>query len=140
MSSNIALARAELAARLESIAPVRTGLAALETTSAILPVFVIWDVRDSPSTQQEYAAPQFTRQMVVEYKAIAAADYDAAMDTALHTLRAALKPNIGEPALAHATAIRETAVQFFAPAITETGASSIASLQITFEIDYLERL
>ena len=140
MSSDIALARAELAARLATIAPVLTGRAALETTSATLPVITIFDIGDSPVQPQGFATPQYTRQLTAEYKAVASAAYDADMDEVLHSIRAALKPKIGEPVLPHATAIRETAVRFFAPAITEAGASSICSLQISFEIDYLERL
>lgn len=138
--SDIALARAELAALLTPIAPVLTGRAALETTSAALPVITIWDISDSPAQPQNYGATQHTRQLTAEYKAIASADYDAALDAALHDIRVALKPPIGKSVLSHATAIRETAVRFFAPAITEQGASSIASLQISYEVDYLERL
>lgn len=140
MSSDIALARAELAALLTTIAPVLTGRAALETTSATLPVITIWDISDSPAQQQGYATTQHTRQLTAEYKAVASADYDADLDEVLHDIRAALKPTLGESVLPHATAIRETAVRFFAPAITEAGASSIAALQISFEIDYLERI
>jgi hypothetical protein len=140
MSSNIALARAELAALLTPIAPVKTGRAALETTSATLPVITIWDISESPAQAQGFATPQYTRQVTAEYKATASAAYDADMDDVLHRIRAALKPTLGEPVLTHATAIRETAVRFYAPATNEAGASSIASLQISFEIDYLERL
>lgn len=140
MSSDIALARAELAALLATVAPVLTGLVSLETTSATLPVITIFDIGDSPAQPQSYGVTQHTRQLTAEYKAVASADYDADMDEVLHTIRAALKPPIGKSVLPHATAIRETAVRFFAPAITERGASSICSLQISFEIDYLERL
>lgn len=138
--SDATLARQELAALLTAIAPVRTGRAALETTSATLPVIVLWSTGDGPATEQGYAARKHTRTLSLEYKTAASATYDDDLDGVLHAIRAALNPAIGEPALPHAMALRETGTRFFAPAIGEQGASNIAALQITFEYDYLERL
>ncbi|HOX59647.1 MAG TPA: hypothetical protein PLC99_22425 [Verrucomicrobiota bacterium] len=137
--SDSALARAELVVRLTPIAPVRTGRAALETTSATLPVIVLWSTGDQPSPDQGYAAPLYTRQLSLEYKTTASAAYDDDLDAALSAIRAALKPALGASLLPHAIALRETSARFFAPDISDTGASRIAVLQITFEIDYLER-
>lgn len=137
--SDIALARAELAALLTPIAPVRTGRAALETTSATLPAITLWSTGDQPAADQGYAAPAYTRTTVLEYKAAATATYDADLDAALRRVRQALKPTIGSPPLNHALAIRETAVRFFAPDPTQP-AGDTAVMQVTFEIDYLERL
>lgn len=138
--SDIALARAELVARLTPMAPVRTGRAALETTSAALPVIVLWSTGDSPAADQGYGAPLYTRQLTLEYKTSASAAYDDDLDAALSAVRAALKPVLGESLLPHAIALRETSARFYAPDISDTGVSRIAVLQITFEIDYLERL
>lgn len=133
--SDIILARAELAALLTPIAPVRTGRAALETTSADLPVIVLWSTDDRPAAEQGYAATQHTRPVTVECKITATDDYDDELDNALRAIRQALKPPIGGAVLPSATAVRETGARFFHPA----DGSEIAVLQITLEIDYLER-
>ena len=138
--SDIIQAKTELAALLDPVASVRIGRAALETTSATLPVITLWSTSDNPATDQGYHATQHTRQMTLEYKTAATATYDEDLDAALRSIRLALKPPIGEPILPHATAVRETGARFFHPEISDTGASRIAILQITFEIDYLERL
>lgn len=75
----------------------------------------------------------------MEYKITASATYDDDLDSILRQVRLALKPAIGSPPLAHALTIRETSARFFAPDLT-SGGSTIAVLQINFEIDYLERL
>ena len=137
--SDISLARTELVALLTPIASVRTGRAALETTSATLPVITLWSTSDVPATDQGYAAPAYTRTVLLEYKAAASATYDADLDAVLRRIRLAIKPPIGGPPLDHALAIRETAVRFFAPDLTQNS-GDIAVMQITLEIDYLERL
>lgn len=137
--SDAALARQELAALLTAIAPVRTGRAALETTSATLPVITLWNTGETQATDQGYGAPAYTRSLTLEYKATASAAYDDALDTVLRAIRLALKPPLGGSPLTHALALRETSVRFFAPDLSQ-GGSEIAVLQITFEIDYLERL
>lgn len=137
--SDIITARGELAALLTPIAPVRTGRAALETTSATLPVITLWSTADAPAADQGYAAPAYTRTTILEYKSAATATYDADLDDVLRRIRQALKPAIGSPPLSHALAIRETVVRFFAPDPTQSSGDT-AAMQVTFEIDYLERL
>lgn len=137
--SDIALARAELVALLAPIAPVKTGRAALETTSATLPVMTLWSTGERLADAQGYSVPAYTRSLTVEYKAVAGTAYDDDLDAVLRQVRLALKPAIGAPPMAHALALRETAVRFFAPDLSQ-GGGSIAVLQITFDLDYLERL
>lgn len=139
MSSDCALARAELAAKLASIAPVRLGRAALETTSAALPVWTIWSTGDQLAEDQGFAAPHYRRRLTAEYKMAATATYDDALDAVLRSMRRALRPSVGEPVLPHATALQETAVRFYAPDLTVQGGAE-AVLQVDFELGYLERL
>ncbi len=134
--SDIILARAELAALLTPIAPVRTGRAALETTSADLPVIVLWSTDDRPTEQTNASIAEHTRALSLEYKSAATDAYDDDLDTVLHNIRSAVRNGVGTPALAHATGFAETSARFFAP----SDGSSIAVLQITFDITYLERL
>ncbi|MCP5196985.1 MAG: hypothetical protein H6974_09400 [Gammaproteobacteria bacterium] len=138
--SDATLARQEFAARLASIAPVRTGLAALETTRVDLPVFTLWNTDDRPAADQAYSAPAYTRSCTVEYKAQATATYDEDLDAVLRQVRLALKPPIGAPVLTAALALRETGVRFVHPDLAQSGSNPVAYFQITFEIDYLERL
>lgn len=134
--SDIKLARAELAALLSSIAPVRMGRAALETTSAPLPVITLWSTGDTPTDLTSGSVAEYTRTLTLEYKTTASEDYDDALDDALSDLRAALFIGIGATPLDHATRIQETSARFFAPA----DGSAIAVLQLTLELTYLERL
>ena len=137
--SDASLAIAALATAVTAVAPVRTGRAALETTSAALPVITIWSTDDRPSADPGYgSAMQYTRTVVVEVKAAATETYHTALDDALTGIRRALHPNPIDPTLlaGYATAVRQTGVRFFAPA--DNGA--VAVLQLTLEIDYLERL
>lgn len=136
--SDITLARAELVALLTPIAPVRVGLAALETTSAALPVIVLWSTGDATNNTSGFAQPERTRALTLEYKTKASATYDDALDAALSAIRSALAPSSALAALPHAIALRETSVRFFAPDLSQ-GGSNIAMLQINLEIDYLER-
>lgn len=137
--SDITLARAELVALLTPIAPVRTGRAALETTSATLPVIVLWSTDESRAEDQGYGAIAYTRSLTLEYKVTASAAYDDDLDAVLRNVRLVLKPPMGGSPIQHAVAVRETSARFFAPDFSQ-GGSEIAVLQMTFEIDYLERL
>lgn len=137
--SDVTLARNELADLLTHVAPVRTGLAALETTSATLPVITLWSTSEPQPVERSSFASTHTRSMTLEYKADATADYEADLNTALRAIRVALNPPLGEPPLPSVVDLRETGVRFFHPAITEQGVSRIAILQMTLELDYLER-
>lgn len=137
--SDATLARNELVDLLTQVAPVRTGLAALETTSAALPVITLWSTGEPQPVERSGFASTHTRSMTLEYKTDATADYEAGLNSALRAIRVALEPPLGEPPLHSAINLRETGVRFFHPAITEQGASRIAVLQMTLELDYLER-
>lgn len=136
--SNATLALAELATQLTTVAPVRTGRAALETTSAELPVITIWSTEDRPANDQGYGyALQFTRAVTIECKLAATSAYHDALDTILTAVRRALRDDLmsGSPLSGYATALRQNAARFFAPA----DGSDIAVVQVTLEFDYLER-
>jgi hypothetical protein len=135
--SNLTTARNALTALLATIAPVRTGRPALETTSAALPCIVLWSTGDAPTADQYYDAPAYTRSLTIEYQTLAGVAYDDDLDTVLRNLRLALHPVIGGTALTGALAVRETSARFFAPDLTQ-GGSRIAMLQLTLDIDYLE--
>lgn len=136
--SNITLARAELAAMLASIAPVRTGLAALETTSADLPVITLFSTGETVSGEQEYGVDvTYTRALTIEYKTTASADYDDDLEGVLSAIRATLKSPDGDPVIPHALNVRDTGARFFAPDLSR-GGSSMAVLQMTLEIEYVD--
>jgi len=136
--SNATLALADLATSLTAVAPVLTGRAALETTSADLPVITIWSTDDRPAEDQGYGyALQFTRAVTIECKLAATSAYHDALDTILTAVRRALREDLmsGSPLSGYATALRQNAARFFAPA----DGSEIAVVQVTLEFDYLER-
>lgn len=136
--SDATLALADLATKLAAVAPVLTGRAALETTSATLPVITVWSTDDRPADDQGYGyAVQFTRSVTLECKQTATATYHDALDTVLTAVRRALRDDItsGAPLSGYATALRQNAARFFAPA----DGSDIAVVQVTLEFDYLER-
>ncbi len=136
--SDATLALADLAAKLAVVAPVRAGRAALETTSADLPVITIWSTEDRHADDQGYGyAMQFTRAVTIESKQSATATYHDALDTVLTAIRRALREDMmsGSPLSGYATALRQNAARFFAPA----DGSEIAVVQVTLEFDYLER-
>lgn len=131
-------ALAVLATKLKTVAAVRTGRAALETTSAELPVITIWSTDDRPAADQGYGyAVQFTRAVTIECKLAATSAYHDALDTILTAVRRALREDLmsGSPLSGYATALRQNAARFFAPA----DGSDIAVVQVTLEFDYLER-
>ena len=137
--SDASLAIAALATAVTAVAPVRTGRAALETTSATLPVITIWSTDDRPATDNSgYGPLLYTRTLVVEVKTAATESYHSGLDDALTGIRRALQTSPGNPFPldGYAKGLRQTAVRFFAPA--DNGA--IAAMQVTLEIDYLERL
>ena len=136
--SDATLALAALATKLQTVAAVRTGRAALETTSADLPVITIWSIEDRPANDQGYGyALQFTRAVTIECKLAATSAYHDALDTILTAVRRALREDLmsGSPLSGYATALRQNAARFFAPA----DGSDIAVVQVTLEFDYLER-
>jgi hypothetical protein len=136
--SDATLAMADLAAKLAAVAPVRMGRAALETTSAGLPVITIWSTPDRPSDDQGYGRNrQYTRAVTIEMKVAATDTYDAVLDNALSAIRQSLTTELrdGSPLSGYATAIREGTATFFAPG--DNGET--AAIQVTLEFDYLER-
>mgnify|MGYP000906930145 FL=1 len=135
--SNATLALADLATSLTAVAPVLTGRAALETTSADLPVITIWSTEDRPTEDPDYGYPlQFTRTATIECKIAATATYHTALDTTLTAIRQVLRTEIlsGAPLGGYATALRQNGARFFAPA----EGSEIAVLQVAIELDWLE--
>lgn len=136
--SDATLALADLAAKLATVAPVRTGRAALETTSATLPVITLWSTDDRPADDQGYGyAMQYTRSVTMECKLTATTAYHDALDTVLTAIRQALRADLhgGSPLSGYATVLRQNAARFFAPA----DGSEIAVVQVTLDFDYLER-
>lgn len=136
--SNATLAIADLATKLAAVAPVRTGRAALETTSAALPVITIWSTSDRPADEQGYGyALQYTRSVIIECQIAASAAYHDALDTVLTGIRRALQQdwrNVS-PLSGHATSLRQNTASFYIPADNST----VAVVQVALEFDYLER-
>ena len=135
--SDATLALADLATKLAAVAPVRAGRAALETTSADLPVITIWSTEDRPMEDPDYGYPvEFTRSATIECKVAATATYHTALDTTLTAIRQVLRTEIlsGAPLGGYATALRQNGARFFAPA----EGSEIAVLQVVIELDWLE--
>lgn len=128
---------AELKTALGTISSVtvRTDLAATETTSATLPVISVWSTDDRLASDHGYSARAYTRAAIVEAKVAATSTYAATLDTLLTAIRTLISPSAQQRAFTKALAIREQAVRFFHPAPD----SKIALVQITLEIDYLER-
>lgn len=135
--SNATLALAELATQLTTVAPVRTDRAALETTSADLPVITIWSTDDRPMEDPDYGYPlEFTRSATIECKILSTATYHTALDTTLTAIRQVLRTEIlsGAPLGGYATALRQNQARFFAPG----EGSDIAVLQVAVEFDWFE--
>lgn len=123
-----------LKVQLATVATVLAGRAALETTSATLPVITIYSTGDSRAAIQDYDDLTFTRRMTVETKVAATATYDETLDDTLALIRAAIQPDASTGAWWGGNALRveETNASFFAPAPN----SNEAVLQITLEFDY----
>lgn len=136
--SNITLARAELAALLASIAPVRIGRAALETTSADFPIITLFSTGETVSGDQEYGDDvTYIRTLTIEYKATASTTYDDDLDGVLSSMRAKLKSSDGNHVIPHALNVRDTGARFIVPDFSR-GGSAIAVLQINIEIEYVD--
>lgn len=130
---SITTALANLATALGAVAPVRIDRAALETTSATLPVITLVSLSDARA-EPDYATPIFTRRVAIEYKLAAGATYQPALNTALIGIRAALAPAANGQWLGGAAEnVRETGASFLHPA--EHG--NDAAVQVTAEIDYV---
>jgi hypothetical protein len=134
--SKITAAMAALKTALETVAAVRVGRAALETTSATLPIITVVSLNDGLAPDQDYDDPTYTRRAIVEYKLAATATYPAAMDTALQAIRAVLVQSAvnGQWLGGHAVNLRAGGVAFRDP--EPNGAD--AAFQVNIEIDYSE--
>ncbi len=132
MSAKAALAA--LKAQLTTIYPTQTGRAALETTSATLPVLTLYSTGDGFASEQDYSDQTFTRRVTLELKVAATALYDETLDDALAALRAVIQPDAVTGAWwgGQALRVQETSAAFFAPAPN----SNEAVLQMTLEFDY----
>lgn len=134
--SDASLAIADLATKLAGVATVRTGLTATESTSAALPVITVWSTNDAPVESAQGRGHEYTRTVVIEYKA-AASTFGDGLDTALTAIRRAIKTELlsSVSLSGYANQLRQTGARFFAPADN----SDIAIVQVTLEFDYLER-
>lgn len=135
MSAKAAIAA--LKTQLATVYTALTGRAALETTSAILPVITIYSTGDVRAAEQDYDDLTFTRRLTVEVKIAATAAYDDTLDDALAALRAAIQPDAtgataGEWWGGNALRVQETNAAFFAP--PPHGKEAV--LQINLEFDY----
>jgi hypothetical protein len=91
--SDITSAMAALATALSAVAPVRVGRAALETTSATLPVITITPIRDDRADNQESAGSWFQtweRTVAIEGIVVGTAAWATAIDDLLDRVRRAL--------------------------------------------------
>jgi len=132
MSAKAAIAA--LKSQLATVYPTLTGRAALETTSATLPVITLYSTSDARAVDQDYGELIFTRRMVIEVKIIAVAAYDSVLEDVLSMIRAAINQDTltGEWWGGNALRVQETSSAFFAPALN----SNEAVLQINLEFDY----
>lgn len=138
MSGNATLAIRNLATKLATVGTVRTGRAALETTSAELPIITLRSLGDTPATDQVYDDWTHTRRVGIEYlmDVSAVAAFHESMDDALLAIRAVIIPDAttGVWLGGYALMVRHTGAQFLYPA--DNG--GVAVVQITLEFDYLE--
>lgn len=132
MSAKAAIAA--LKAQLATVYTTRTGRAALETTSATLPVITVYSTGDSRAADQDYSDLTFTRRLTIEVKIAATATYDSVLDDALAAIRAVIDQDALTGAWwgGNALRVQETSAAFFAPAPN----SNEAFLQINLEFDY----
>jgi len=132
MSAKAAIAA--LKAQLATVYTTRTGRAALETTTATLPVITIYSTGDARAADQDYDDLTFTRRLTIETKIAATSAYDDTLDDALAAIRAVIQQDAltGEWWGGNALRVEETSAAFFAPAPN----SNEAVLQITLEFDY----
>ena len=132
MSAKAAIAA--LKAQLATVYTTRTGRAALETTSATLPVITVYSTGDSRAADQDYSDLTFTRRLTIEVKIAATATYDSVLDDALAAIRAVIDQDALTGAWwgGNSLRVQETNAAFFAPAPN----SNEAFLQINLEFDY----
>ncbi len=132
MSAKAAIAA--LKVQLATVYTPLTGRAALETTSATLPVITIYSTGDSRAADQDYSDLTFTRRVTIEAKVTATATYDSTLDDALAAIRAVIDQDALTGAWwgGNALRVQETSASFFAPAPN----SNEAVLQINLEFDY----
>jgi hypothetical protein len=132
---SISTALATFSTRLSVSYTTRTGRAAIETTSATLPVATIFSTADRLAAEQDYDYPSRTRSVVVELKLDATeTTYPAALETGLAAILALVAPDSdGDWLDGAALFMRETGAQFFHP----DAGSNIAAIQVSIEIDYL---
>lgn len=91
--SDATLARQTLIGLLQTVvADVRSERAALETTSAELPVMTVFTQSDDPVSDELPGRYRYTRSVIVELKIAASADYETQLDTYLAAIRKALYP------------------------------------------------
>lgn len=125
---------AALKTQLETVYPVLRGRAALETTSATLPIITLYSTGDSRAADQDYSDLTFTRRLTIEVKITATSAYDDTLDDVLSAIRETIVPDslTGEWWGGNALRVQETSATFFAPAPN----SNEAVLQINLEFDY----
>lgn len=138
MSSNATLAIRDLVTKLGAVGAVRAGRAALETTSADLPIITVRSLSDQPANDQTYDDRAYTRRVGIE-ALINVSDtnaYHEALDDRLQTIRAAIIPDAvtGLWLGGYALMVRESGVTIQHPA--DNG--GVAVLQLVFEFDYFD--
>jgi len=138
MSNNATLAIRDLVTKLGTVGTVRTGRAALETTSADLPVMTVRSLGDDPAAEQIYDDRSYTRRVGIEalINVSATAAYHEALDDRLQAIRAVIIPDavtrlwLG----GYALNVRETGSNLLHP----DDNSGMAAVQVTLEFDYLD--
>lgn len=131
MSAKLAIAA--LKTRLATIQTTLTGRAALETTSAKLPVITLYSTGDSRASLQEYDDLVFTRTLMIELKIAASPIYDEQLDDGLLSIRSVIKQDVnGDWLGGNALRVQETNASFFPPALN----SADCVLQVSIEFDY----
>lgn len=131
--SNATSALTALATKLAAICETRVGRAALETTSATLPVITLLSQGDQAGNDQNYGVLLYTRRVIVEYKAQATDTYHSSMDDALVALRAKIVQDTDGTWLSgYAMDVRETQAAFLHP---DVGGDCFV-IQLTLELDY----
>lgn len=133
--SDIQTAMTAIVTRLAGVVPVRTGRTALASSDRTLPSAVMWFASDRPAEGNGYARPVYTREITLEVQIAAGDDYPTELDSMLRQVRQALRPLVDGPVLPTALSLRETGARFFDPA--DNGDAAV--LQISYEVDYLDR-
>lgn len=134
--SDATLARQTLVGILQTVvATVRSESAALETTSADLPVLTVFTQSDEPASDASPGSYRYTRTLVAELKIAATADYETQLDTYLAAIRKALYPKPRSLILeGHAHKLTVGAARLLEPKPQDR--TAILQLQISY--DYRE--